>query len=344
MSKRTKLELAITQAWQNQSAWLKLLSPLSALFAAASGAHKALYKKGISSSYKAAVPVLVIGNITVGGSGKTPLIIALVEYLQSKNIKVGVISRGYRAKSQNADKSTTARLVGCDSTPDEVGDEPCLIVQSTGVPMAVSSNRGAAIELLLAHYPLDLIISDDGLQHHALARDDEWIVVDVARGFGNEKLLPQGFLREPIQRLEGATVIYHDRDISQDKLSMTLQPSALEPLLTDTPSSPPTDAVYAISGIGYPKRFFATLTQLGFAVDERAFGDHHDFSLDDLIDLTDKAIITTSKDAVKLRTLARQNPHPIFNNIWVLPVKAKLSAPVYRAMDDFVAKFCTLTD
>lgn len=362
-----KAELTLTTAWQNKSPYLSLLSPLSALYGAVSSARKSLYHKNIFDMYRAPVPVLVIGNITVGGSGKTPLIITMLEYLLAKGVQVGVISRGY-----GGDSSQMPRMVMPDSTPDQVGDEPCLIVQSifakTGdvVPMVVGANRKAAIELLLStHLNVSLIISDDGLQHYALHRDVEWIVVDAARGFGNGKLLPQGFLREPISRLDGATIVYHDARLasftgefstahysldekftspacySADDLTMYLRPSELVLLLPNSTKKPPqaSDRIYAISGIGYPKRFFDTLGELGFDVVPVAFGDHHQFVLADVVDFADLPIIITAKDAVKLRTLAKEQMHPIFENIWVLPVSAQLSQAAYQQMDALIERF-----
>lgn len=329
-----QLELIITNAWQKQSKWLAILAPLSALYKSVSDYNKHQYTTGKKPKYHAPVPIMVIGNITVGGSGKTPLIITLVEYLQNKGVKVGVISRGYGRDA------TEPTLVKVDSTPKDVGDEPCLIVQSTNVPMAVGINRGKTVDLLIKNYPnLQLVISDDGLQHHALHRDVEWIVVDGVRGFGNGKMFPQGFLREPLDRLNGATVIYHDpRDdrYEPNAMLMHLAPSKIIPLLCDKTDKNHTLApqkAYAVSGIGYPIRFFKTLTELGFDVIEKPFGDHHEFVLDDLLDLKDLPIITTSKDAVKLRELAKQHNHTIFDNIWILPVKAVLSKSVYREVD-----------
>lgn len=368
------IETTITHAWQTQAKWLYLLSPLSWLYAAVTQCRKALYDKGILASYRADVPVMVIGNITVGGSGKTPLIINLVNYLQSKGVKVGVISRGY-----GGDSTQMPAMVNYNSTPDVVGDEPCLIVQSTGVSMSVCPNRQQAIELLLQHEPdIQLIISDDGLQHYKLARDIEWIVVDSHRGFGNEQVLPVGFLREPMSRLDGATVVYHQlpqSDIQSNnqqlnnQLVMQLQPAQLEPLLsvdgvalaTQQPQSfhpfqPQSgDEVIAMSGIGYPARFFATLTSLGYQVIEKPLPDHHDFSFDDLYPLMDSnlPIIVTSKDAVKLRQLANAdlsqlaekadqhlaNLAQVFTRIWVLPVSAELNDACYQSLDESLKQF-----
>ena len=193
----------IQDAWNKQAKWLIVLRPLAWLYRGGFLLNKKLYQMGIKSSYQAAVPVMVIGNITVGGSGKTPLLIQLVSYLQNKNIRVGVISRGYGGKGP------FPAYVDLESVPDVVGDEPCLIVQSTCVPMVVGSNRQQSIEYLLSKHDLDLIISDDGLQHLALQRQIEWIVLDQNRGLGNQKLLPEGYLREPVSRLNTGTVIEH---------------------------------------------------------------------------------------------------------------------------------------
>lgn len=342
-----KIELAITNAWQKNASWLRLLSPISKAYEIFSNYQKNAYQTGQKHVYKAPIPVLVIGNITVGGSGKTPLIIAMIHRLQQKDVPVGVISRGY-----GGDTHKMPQLVNAHSLPSDVGDEACLIVQKTGVPMAVCPNRQQACELLLGEYPnLRLIISDDGLQHFALHRDDEWIVVDVDRGFGNEKLFPQGFLREPVSRLDGATVIYHyhkhfDAQKSPHPLTLYLSPSEPVPLLAKHTGqggiSPrqhmPSKRVYALTGIGYPKRFFETVRSMGYEVIERPFGDHHHFRLSDIEPLSDYPIVVTAKDAVKLRPLATTcltdgRPSAIFNTIWVVEVEGVLSWQLCELID-----------
>lgn len=359
------IESEITSAWQRQAGWLTLLSPLSSAYAGVSRVRRQLYEKGTLDSYRAPVPVMVVGNITVGGSGKTPLLIAVVEHLQAKGIQVAVISRGY-----GGDSTKMPALVDKDSLPEQMGDEPCMIVQATGVPMAVAPNRKQSIEMLLERYPdTQLIISDDGLQHYKLARDIEWIVVDVARGFGNGALLPQGFLREPIERLNHGTVICHQpapawrsKDVLHDithgqiqqpsdaDLTMTLQPDDLKWLGSaiardiksrhaqtereprelaqldeelaaqneaakgewqvdnagdDATLAPPQpgDTVHAVSGIGYPQRFFQTLRDLGYEVIEHPFPDHHAFELTDFAGCDEHPMVMTSKDAIKVQAL-----------------------------------------
>ena len=354
------IETTVTRAWQRQAVWLWLLLPISWLYGLITLLRRQAYKAGLLSSYRAPIPVIVIGNISVGGSGKTPLIIALISYLQKKGVKVGVISRGY-----GGDTSQMPTLVSATSLPHIVGDEPCLIAHMTGAAMAVCPNRQQAIATLLKAEPdLQLIIADDGLQHYALQRDIEWIVVDAARGFGNKQLLPTGFLREPMSRLEGANVIYHEKpstDLtrtsrngnkiqSTDRLTMHLQPAELQRLWNHTSSAAqlnsvkPTNnsRVHAVSGIGYPQRFFDTLESIGFEVIGHPYPDHYDFSLAELLQYGDYPIIVTSKDAVKISALLADYTATqalsdeyveLVSRLWVLPVTAVLSENSYHNLD-----------
>lgn len=357
------IETTVTRAWQRQAAWLWLLLPISWLYGLITTLRRQAYKSGLLASYRAPVPVMVIGNISVGGSGKTPLIIALVDYLQERGIKVGVISRGY-----GGDTSQMPALVDATSLPNVVGDEPCLIVNMTNAPMAVCPDRKQAIMTLLAVHPdLQFIIADDGLQHYALQRDIEWIVVDSARGFGNQQLLPTGFLREPMSRLQGATVIYHEplttdsvdnnKDNSSlyraNRLTMHLEANALQLLWQPTLSYSHIDApkkghkVHAVSGIGYPQRFFDTLNSLGFDVVGHAYPDHYDFDLAELLQYTEYPIVVTSKDAVKMRALLSKATtdkalndeyQELINRLWVLPVTAELSDSCYDNLQQQLKK------
>ncbi len=355
------IETTVTRAWQRQALWLWLLLPISWLYGLITMLRRQAYKIGLLSSYRAPIPIMVIGNISVGGSGKTPLMIALVNYLQDKGVKVGIISRGY-----GGDSSQMPALVTATSLPSVVGDEPCLIVHMTGAAMAVCPNRQQAVTTLLDAYPdLQLIIADDGLQHYALQRDIEWIVVDAARGFGNKQLLPTGFLREPMSRLEGANVIYHEKpstDLtrtsrsgnkiqSTDRLTMHLQAGEFQRLWNPTSSAAqlnsvkPTNnsRVHAVSGIGYPQRFFDTLESIGFEVIGHPYPDHYDFSLTELLQYGDYPIIVTSKDAVKISALladytATQALYDeyidLVSRLWVLPVTAVLSENSYHNLDE----------
>jgi tetraacyldisaccharide 4'-kinase len=319
----------IQDAWNKQSKWLIVLRPLSWIYQFGFSLNKRLYQWGMKETYKAPVPVMIIGNITVGGSGKTPLLIQLVKYLQQYHVRVGVISRGYGGKGPFPARVTL------DSLPEVVGDEPCLIVQSTDVPMVVGSNRQASIALLLQHHDLDLIISDDGLQHWALQRQIEWIVLDNNRGLGNKKLLPEGYLREPVSRLKQSTVIEHAQH-PQSALNMHLevaQPYLLNPFYDQSESFNPTLDYYAVVGIGFPQRFYNTLESIGVSQFQcHEFPDHYDYEIDDLQFEDANPIITTEKDAVKLLALLKN--HPEFNReIWVVPVGAVLSAQCYQLLN-----------
>lgn len=331
MTTPSSFEHRITHAWQTQAKWLWLLLPLTWLYGMVMWLRKLAYQHSWFASYRAPVPVMVIGNITVGGSGKTPLIIALVNYLTQHQVKVGVISRGYSKYKDTTKPKPSAQQVTQYSRPDDVGDEPCLIVQQTGVPMAVGSNRQAAIELLLTQHPdIRLILADDGLQHLALQRDIEWIVVDSKRGFGNGQLLPTGFLREPINRLQTATVINHG-DASQT-LHMQLQPTELYGVNQPAEAKPPQagEQIYAVSGIGYPQRFFTSLRDLGFNVIEKPFSDHHIYQPQELNFSAKLPIVTTAKDAVKLA--------PLGVACWVLPVSAVMSKGCYQLLAQQLAQ------
>ncbi len=322
----------IQNAWNKQAKWLIVFRPLSILYRSISLLNYKLYQVGVKSSYTAPVPVMVIGNITVGGSGKTPLLIHLVDYLESIGVRVGVISRGYGGKGP------FPAYVDINSEPNDVGDEPCLIVQSTGVPMVVGANRQKNIELLLAKHNLNLIISDDGLQHYALNRQLEWIVLDNNRGLGNEKILPEGYLREPKSRLNTATVIEHAAQPKSD-LNMHLEVST--PYLLNMDKDvlfDPTLDYYAVVGIGYPQRFYKTLQSLGvnqFQCHE--FPDHHDYEIQDLQFEDANPIITTEKDAVKLLPLLKKYPD-FKREIWVVPVEAVLSQPCYTLLNNQLKK------
>lgn len=328
-----QLDKLFPAAWSKQAGWLSLLKPVSALYGTIIRLRQYLYQQHILKSYRAPVPVMVIGNITVGGSGKTPLIIELVKFLQYFGLNVAVISRGYGGVGP------FPCLVDEDDLPRVVGDEPLLIVQETGVLMAVGANRQAAIELILQHTKPDLILSDDGLQHLALQRDLEWIVLDVDRGLGNGQLLPTGFLREPIDRLDTATVIEHGKTASSS-LSMQLTAQQLINLNNKNQKVLSLQAldlramlkapIHAVAGIGVPERFFNSLRDAGFEqIIEHIFVDHHDYQPADLDFEDHLPIITTTKDAVKIRQFSELLEE---KNIWIFPVEAQLSTACYELL------------
>jgi tetraacyldisaccharide 4'-kinase len=312
--------------WYRPRLWLTLLlSPLETLFSLLAALRRMAFSLGWRRRERLAVPVVVIGNIHVGGVGKTPLTLALLDAFQARGVKVGVISRGYGGRQR------LPQEVRPDSDPAEVGDEP-LLLASGGAPVFVGRDRVAAGRALLAAYPsVSLILTDDGLQHYRLARDLEVVVVDGARGFGSGRLLPNGPLREPVARLRrvdavvvnggppGATMPIPS---SAARFAMSLEPDAAYALDDPSVRRQPADfaglRVAALAGIGNPGRFFATLHALEIPLArELAFPDHHVFADSDLPRDVD-AVIMTSKDAVKMRRVNH-------DKLWVLPVRARVA-------------------
>lgn len=317
----------IERHWYRPSKWLTaLLAPLAGLFALISGLRRCAYRRSWLDSKRVACPLVVIGNINVGGVGKTPLTLSLLRALAQKGIRAGVVSRGYGG---NASEPT---LVRHDSSARVVGDEPLLFAQS-GVPVAIGRDRVAAAELLLSAHPrLDLILSDDGLQHYRMRRDLEITVLDGERGLGNGWLLPCGPLREPASRLETvdavvingeATVRLHDQlPALKPRFTMRLQPCRFYKLSDSAQTACVADfsgkRIVAMAGIGHPERFFNTLTGLGIKLSNTlVFPDHHVYGADDLPVDADIVVVTT-KDAVKLQTIEHAR-------LWVLPVEAEVT-------------------
>lgn len=299
-----------------------ILWPLSQLFGFVARRRRRAYLDGVNGAYRAPIPVIVVGNITVGGNGKTPVVIWLVEQLTALGMKPGVVSRGYGGKG------AAYPLVLNEKTSTKMaGDEPVLIFERTGAPVAISPRRAEAVKALLP-LGVDIIITDDGLQHYQLARDIEFVVIDGERRFGNGYYLPRGPLREPIERLHTVDfMVCNGATPGPMERGMTLQPSQLVNLTTgkQAPASAFSNVV-AMAGIGYPPRFFNTLLSLGITLKQCAsFADHHAYSLDELEGLASKStpLLMTEKDAVKCRILLRQRPD--IDNWWYLPVDAQFS-------------------
>ncbi|GAB5449945.1 MAG: tetraacyldisaccharide 4'-kinase [Halioglobus sp.] len=263
--------------------------------------------------YRAPVPVVIVGNITVGGTGKTPVVIALVEMLASKGIRAGVVSRGFG-------RSVAAvRLVGDGSRVRDVGDEPLLIYRRTGCPCAVHKDRGKAARALLDNFALDVLLADDGLQHYAFARDLEVVMYDAAMAFGNGRCLPVGPLREPLSRLASADLVLARGGGSPDDVGIEVQ--CLVNLATGEeraclPSAVGAEIV-AVAGIAQPGQFFTQLRNAGFNVTPFAFRDHHEFCAADFAALQGRVIIMTQKDAVKCADL-------VGDNVWYVKINALL--------------------
>lgn len=296
--------------------------PLAALFRGAVALRRLAYRKAWKKSVRLPVPVIVVGNLTVGGTGKTPLTILLAEFLLQSGFKPGVVSRGYGGR-----KLDKPQAVNALSDPSEVGDEPVLIARRTACPVYVFTRRAEAGRTLLAETDCDIIIADDGLQHYALARDVEIAVVDGERRFGNGECLPAGPLREPMGRLTGVDLIVCRGGLALDNeypLSISLTEAVN---LADDSLRRPLSAfigvksLYAIAGIGHPGRFFADLKEEGLSFTERAFPDHHRFTPDDLNFGETSTVLMTEKDAVKCRGFACER-------YWNVPLRG-LMPPVF---------------
>jgi tetraacyldisaccharide 4'-kinase len=295
---------SIEAYWESRNPVAIILTPVSWFFCLVVWLRRLLYKSGVLAVYRAPVPVLVVGNITVGGTGKTPLVVWLVELLMNLGYRPGIVSRGYRGKS-----ATWPRSVDWNSDPLEVGDEPVLLARRTRCPVCVGPDRPAAAKWLIEQAGCDFIVSDDGLQHYALARDLEIAVVDGERRLGNGLCLPAGPLRERASRLTTVDLIIAN-GVGRDgehamKLSATaavnLQDAGLNRALEDFIGGP----VHAVAGIGNPARFFKTLRQKGLDVIEHPFPDHHDFRFADIFFKDEFPVLMTEKDAVKCARFAK---------------------------------------
>lgn len=300
----------IQQGWSEPNVITYVLLPLSLLYSMIIKLRNVCYKKGLFGVYKAKVPVLIVGNISVGGTGKTPLTMAIVKRARTLGFKPGVISRGYGGQALE-----WPQLVMPETSAHYVGDESVLIALTTGCPVVVGPNRGKAIDLLLSEHDCDLIISDDGLQHYALARNAEIVVIDQQRRHLNNFCLPAGPLRETQKRLETVDLVMNhvapversndDFNSSTENL-FRLQHKGLKCVIDHKKMKLPENmTVHAVAGIGHPTRFFLQLRALGFHVIEHAFPDHHRYSSDDFDFAGDECVIMTAKDAVKCAAFAK---------------------------------------
>jgi len=306
----------LNKVWYEPHPALVVFVPLGLVYAAVAGTRRALYRTGFLTRHHADVPVIVVGNLTVGGTGKTPLTIWLANFLRAElGYRPGIVARGYRGRARH-----WPQQVRPDSDPDTVGDEAIIIARRTGCPVAAGPDRVAAIDALLQHSDCDIVISDDGLQHYPLAGDVEIAVVDGVRRFGNGFCLPAGPLREPAGRLKSVDLIVTNGIAGRGEFAMRYVPRGLVPV--GGGGLIPLDAlhprrIHAVAGIGNPERFFRMLKGLGFDVIEHAFDDHHPFVRDDFRFADGLPIVMTEKDAVKCERLA-------LANAYALPVDAEL--------------------
>lgn len=319
---RKRLEASLLRQWyKDKPGWSLALSPLAGVVRCVSAFR---YRRFSDSATAPAVPLLVVGNISVGGTGKTPLVIALCKALQQRDCRVVVISRGYGSQAPHYPFVVTAA-----SKVAESGDEPLLIARRAGVSVVIDANRRAALQAALLLEP-DVIISDDGLQHYRLPRSAELAVLDGKRGLGNGWCLPTGPLRESRKRLERVDwVVINGGDFRRPgAYRMQLAARAAVNLASGETRDLATfadTAVTAVAAIGNPERFFATLEGAGLCFQRHAFPDHYAFSAADFSEFAEQPVIMTEKDAVKCAAFATQNH-------WYLPVEAELPEPLVTAI------------
>lgn len=293
-----------------------LLLPVAAVFQLIAAIRKFYFRK-IYRPFRFNVPIIVVGNVTVGGTGKTPLVIWLAEFLKNNGYKPGIVSRGYSGKASKP------QVVTWSSDPLEVGDEAIVIARRTNCPMVIGKKRVAAVKKLLHESDCDVVISDDGLQHYALWRDLEIIVLDSVRGFGNGFCLPAGPLRESV-------IFLQHIDFKRNNFNIFFQDSGYQmqynpgkftnvnlPRITKDYAEFLGQKVHAVAGIGNPEKFFNLLQTLGLEIIKHPFPDHYDFHSMDF-PFANELIIMTEKDAVKCEKFAN-------NNFWFLPITAQLN-------------------
>lgn len=312
---------ALTRAWYGPRGWTRWLLPLACLYGAAVAVRRLAYRRGWLPRVAVGLPVIVVGNITVGGTGKTPLVAALAARLRERGLRPGIIARGYGGRVGDQPIA-----VGPDADAATVGDEPLLLARRSACPVVVCRRRAAAAGWLANAGTVDVVIADDGLQHYALARDAEIAVCDGARGYGNRWLLPAGPLREPLARLKDIDLtLVQARDGD-----FYLAPGAAR-RLTDRQEERPLaefagTPVHALAGIGNPQQFFASLRAAGLCPTGHAFPDHHRYRREDIDFGDDRPVLMTEKDAVKCAGFADKRH-------WMVPVTAWLSTGALARVD-----------
>ncbi len=317
--------------WYRRSLWHLLLLPVSLMFGMLAAIRRAMYRSGLLASFRLPVPVVVVGNIAVGGTGKTPLVLWLAQFLKEHGYRPGIISRGYRADV------CVPREVTPDADPAQAGDEPLLLARHSGCPVWVGKDRVAVGSALLqAHPHCDVLLCDDGLQHYRLRRDVEVAVVDGARGCGNGFLLPAGPLREGVGRLNAVDAVVVNGPGAWSGYPMKLAGDTFRNLADGSRTAQVADfkgkKLYAVAGIGNPQRFFDHLRSLELECEAHPFPDHHPYHRGDLAFAGADVVLMTEKDAVKCAAFAAAN-------WWMLTVEAQVDAGLGITIMDKLRKF-----
>lgn len=308
------LQRVLENIWYRGASGTFLLKPLESIYRLLAYLNK---RSGLKQQVDHTVPVIVVGNISVGGTGKTPLVVYLAELLLKAGYKPGIITRGYGGNS-----SVWPVQVNSDSDPQVYGDEPVLMAQRSGVAVVAGPDRNADVATLLKQNDVNIVISDDGLQHYKLKRDIEIVVIDGERGLGNENCLPAGPLREPKSRLSSCDFVIINETVASAEYSMQLcakQIHRLNSQFQQPLSEWQGREIHAVTGIGNPPRFFEMLESFGLTIKRHAFPDHHAFSRADIEFADENPVVMTEKDAVKCRSFARDYH-------WYIPVSASVSS------------------
>ncbi len=314
---------ALKLVWQQRTFVAYLLWPISMLYRVGFTLRRWCYQYGLFSVQRFHVPVIVVGNITVGGSGKTPIVCAIVRQLEHRGWRPGIVSRGYRGNAQSWPQVVTPH-----SSAQVVGDEPVLLARRTQRPVVVGPDRPAAVRLLLDSHSCDVVVADDGLQHLALYRDIEIAVVDGERRFGNGFCLPAGPLREPSSRLDSVDFVIVNSGNNNAFSCRLTGPNAvnlIDPTMVRALRDFRERKVHAVAGIGNPNRFFKHLRSMHLDLVEHAFGDHHSFQRSDFNFSSGSTILMTEKDAVKCTAFAEKD-------MWYVPVTAELDEKFYNQL------------
>lgn len=326
----SRLSAAIERRWYGTHA-PALLVPLAVLYGVIVAVRRLAYRRGWLVSQRVERPVLVVGNISVGGSGKTPFTLAIVDRARELGLRPGVVSRGYGGRAEHYPLEVRA-----DTPTAEGGDEPVLIAQRAGIPVVVDPDRVAAARYLIAEHDVDLVIADDGLQHYRLARDAEIAVRDARRGYGNGWLLPAGPLREPKTRLACVDL----ECVQGAGRDFWLEPGLVRSLADGRIAALDTfrgATVHAVAGIGEPARFFDMLEAAGLDVIRHAAPDHHHYADADLDFGDDRAVLMTEKDAVKCAVFRDRD-------LWAVPVATRLSPDCTNEIDALLRRIAPMQE
>lgn len=325
-SLRSRIERNLIRSWYSQSSWTEILAPLSRLYGSLAEKRREKYFRDERSVWRAPVPVCVVGNITVGGTGKTPLIVWLAHWLTRRKQRVGIVSRGHGGSSSfplEVSPDTSFRLAG---------DEPVLIARRTDCPVIVDPNRTRAVQKMIEMHQVDIVLSDDGMQHYALARNLEIAVLDGKRKIGNGKLLPSGPLREPTSRLKTVdwvvsygckTHLVEDEWVMHYRVDGMVNVADESRLTVAEFQRLHGPRVRAVAGIGNPCRFQQTLLRESFECNFQAYSDHHVFSESDFRGSPDEVTVVTEKDAQKIRDLPMIAPH-----VWYVEIAVEFEDDV----------------